>query len=111
MLQRENGEREVVMAAMRGQWLLRNPALTLGLLRASRKDIELALDENETWSCTARGPGVEVRCVSGMVWVTVEGDVEDRVLSAGDSFVSARRGRVAMMAFRPSRVRMAGAPD
>ncbi len=99
------------MASTRGQWLLRNPALTLVLRRAGRKAIELALEENETWSGKVRGPGVEIRCLSGMVWVTLEGDVEDRVLTAGDSFVSDRPGRVAMMAFRPARVRVAGCSD
>ena len=62
------------MAAMRGQWLLRNPALTLGLLRSSRGAIDLALETDETWSGDVRAPWVEVRCRSGVVWVTVEGD-------------------------------------
>ena len=96
------------MAAMRGQWLLRNPALTLGLLRARRGVIDLTLDADETWSGAVRAPWVEIRCRAGVVWVTVEGDREDRVLSAGDSFVVARPGRVAMMALEPARVRVTG---
>jgi hypothetical protein len=96
------------MAAMRGQWLLRNPALTLGLRRTGREAIDLVLEGDETWSGTVRLPGVEIRCLSGTVWVTLQGDVEDHVLSAGDSFVASRPGRLAMMAFRPARVRIAG---
>ena len=100
------------MAATRGQWLLRNPSLTLGLRRTDRPAIELALELDETWSCKTSGreraPGLEVRCLSGAVWVTLEGDVEDHVLSEGDSFVAARPGRVAVMALRPARLRVTG---
>ncbi len=96
------------MAAMRGEWLLRNPALALGLGRTRRGSIDLALDADETWSGNVRAPWVEIRCRSGVVWVTLEGDLEDRVLSAGQSFVIARRGRVAMMALEPARVRVTG---
>jgi len=100
------------MAATRGQWLLRNPSLTLGLRRTDRGAIDLALEQDETWSCRtsgrARAPQVEVRCLSGTVWVTLEGDIEDHVLSEGDTFVAARPGRLAMMALRPARLRVAG---
>ena len=104
-------EKEDVMAATRGQWLLRNPALTRGLRRPCRERIDVALEQDETWSGTLRSPGVEIRCLSGMVWVTLEGDVEDRVLIAGDGFVTARPGRVAMMAFGRCRVQVAGCAE
>jgi Protein of unknown function (DUF2917) len=96
------------MAAARGQWLLRSPALTLGLRRAGRETIDLSLEEDETWSGSVGASRVEVRCLSGSVWVTLEGDAQDHVLSAGESFVPSHPGRLAMMAFRPARVRVAG---
>lgn len=95
------------MAATRG-WLLRTPGLALGLGRARREALDLALEPDETWSGEVRAPWVEVRSLAGTVWVTVEGDIEDRVLAAGESFVRARPGRVAMMALGPARVRIRG---
>jgi hypothetical protein len=95
------------MAATRG-WLLRTPGIAFGLRRPRRDALDLGLERDETWSGEVRAPWVEVRCLQGTVWVTVEGDVEDRVLAAGESFVRARPGRVAMMALAPARVRVRG---
>lgn len=96
------------MAATRAHGLSRDPAQMLGLTRTRPDAIELLLEADETWSGGGRAPWVEVRCLSGVAWVTVEGDVEDHVLSAGDSFVSARQGRVAVMALEPARLRVRG---
>ncbi len=64
------------------------------------------LDEGTAWS--ARGPnGVAIRCESGTVWITVEGDPEDHVLSAPGSFESHGRGRVAAQALRKARFTVA----
>ncbi len=95
------------MTATHGRRLLENMASSLGL-RASRDDvIDLVLEPDRTWSGRARAEGLEVRCLAGTVWVTVEGDPEDHVLAAGEVFVACRAGRVAMMAFEPARVRVA----
>ncbi len=96
------------MTAARGQWLLECLVRLLGRRGADlHRAIDLTLEENETWSARVRASEVEIRCLSGTVWLTREGDLEDRVLSAGDTFVSRRRGRLAMMAFQPARVRVA----
>lgn len=41
---------------------------------------------------------VEVRCVSGHVWLTEEGSHADVLLEAGDVFTASRRGRVVIEA-------------
>ncbi len=38
------------------------------------------------------GAGLEVQCLLGTLWITQEGDREDRVLHRGDSFVLDRLG-------------------
>jgi hypothetical protein len=40
----------------------------------------------------AEGAGLEVKCVRGHVWITQHGDLEDRVISSGQSFVLNRPG-------------------
>jgi hypothetical protein len=39
-------------------------------------------------------PGSRISCVRGMVWLTQEQDLRDHVLSAGESFVCDRAGKV-----------------
>ncbi|HYF21362.1 MAG TPA: DUF2917 domain-containing protein [Ramlibacter sp.] len=48
--------------------------------------------------------GVQVRCVSGSVWVTQDGDTRDVLLAAGESFTGDRRGRLLVHALEASRV-------
>jgi hypothetical protein len=67
--------------------------------------IAIALEENQACSMLLRA-GASVNCVSGTVWVTCEGDPTDHVLVAGEAFVSGGGGRLALMAFRPSCIRV-----
>ncbi len=101
----EREHAEVAMPVTRRRSL---PERLVRLLGGHGTDLDqardLALEENETWSARVRAFEVEIRCLSGTVWLTREGDLEDHVLSAGDTFVSRRRGRLAMMAFRPAQV-------
>lgn len=95
------------MNATRGNRLLANLERALGRRGADRDgSMDLALEENMTWSTRVHGSPVEVSCLSGIVWVTREGDPEDHVLSEGATFVTSRRGLLAMMAFRHARVRV-----
>jgi hypothetical protein len=71
-----------------------------------REIVEVALARDETWSARVFGSGVEVQCLSGTVWLTREGDPYDHVLSSGETFVSERSGRLALMALEPARVRV-----
>jgi hypothetical protein len=38
------------------------------------------------------GAGLEVKCVRGYLWITQHGDLEDRVVGSGESFVLNRPG-------------------
>jgi hypothetical protein len=97
-LMRARGLRE----AMRGLFARRDDG------RGERR-LELARDE--TWSAVVDGKGLEVRCASGLVMITCEGDPEDHVLSAGSVFVARRPGRLAIWALEPARVRIALADE
>jgi hypothetical protein len=72
----------------------------------SRDSTELDLPDGMAWSMPVRDARTVVKCLSGVVWITCEGDPEDHVLSGGSSFSTSRRGRLAMMAFQPARVRV-----
>lgn len=47
-------------------------------------------------------------CVTGIVWITQEGDVEDHVLEQGDEFQPSRRGRIVIWALTDSQVEVRG---
>jgi Protein of unknown function (DUF2917) len=71
--------------------------------------LELELDE--TWSAVVGGKGLEVRCASGLVMITCEGDPEDHMLSEGSVLVARRPGRLAIWALKPARLRVATADE
>ena len=76
------------------------------LSRGDGEGQELDLGKDATWSARVGGSAVEVRCSRGMLLVTLEGDVEDHVLPEGESFVTTRRGRLAVWALEASRLRV-----
>jgi hypothetical protein len=49
---------------------------------------------------------IEIECLAGELLVTAEGDLEDHIVPAGESFRVSRRGRVVVAALVPSRVRI-----
>jgi len=63
----------------------------------------LELAAGATWSAP-EPRGCTVRCERGSVWITVEGDPEDHVLTSPGAFSSPAHGRFALMALEPSRV-------
>jgi hypothetical protein len=67
---------------------------------------ELELGKDATWSARIGGSAVEVSCSKGVLLVTLEGDIEDHVLSEGESFVTSRRGRLAVWALEAARLRV-----
>ena len=48
----------------------------------------------------ADGAGLEVKCLLGHLWITQEGDREDRVVDSGGSFVLDRPGLSLVTALR-----------
>ena len=55
------------------------------------------------------GAGLAFTCLAGSVWVTVDGDPDDHVLEAGETFGNADHARVIVYAFEDSRVAVAPA--
>jgi hypothetical protein len=53
--------------------------------------------------------GRTIRCVSGSVWLTMEGDLRDVVLAAGESFVVDRDGVTILAAQKRSVVEVSAA--
>ena len=82
---------------------LRRNALHL-LHEALTAPVALELNEGEAWSAEPPRHGLIVRCERGSVWLTVEGDGEDHILTAGDTFASSTHGRVAVMALSPATI-------
>jgi ferric-dicitrate binding protein FerR (iron transport regulator) len=66
--------------------------------------IQLDLVDGAAWSVRAGRGGALVRCQAGSVWLTREGDPQDRVLGPGQPFRSAGPGRLALLALGPARV-------
>jgi hypothetical protein len=48
------------------------------------------------------GRGSTITCISGTIWLTMEGDTRDVVLKAGESFVVDRRGLAILAAHESS---------
>jgi hypothetical protein len=70
----------------------------------------LKLAEGEAWSTHSARSGLVLRCESGKLWVTVEGDPEDHILLAPDSFTVPTHGRVAVLALSPASLEVVAAP-
>jgi hypothetical protein len=51
--------------------------------------------------------GVTVTCRAGSVWLTVDGDPNDYILEAGESFALPGRGRVLVYALGAARIDLA----
>ncbi len=54
-------------------------------------DIPICLKSGES-TRIADGVGFEVKCLHGNLWITQHGDLEDRIIGRGESFVLARPG-------------------
>jgi hypothetical protein len=80
------------------------------LLRRAPRASLVALDlaDSRAWSGRVGRGGATVRCAAGAVWVTREGDPEDRVLEPGQSFRSETPGRIALLALGRARVVVSG---
>ena len=57
------------------------------------------------------GTGVQVDCVTGMLWITREGDLLDDFLADGQSVQLRSRGLTIITALRPSYLRVQDSPS
>lgn len=69
----------------------------------------LELRESEAWSTPVGRAGLSLRCRSGSMWVTQEGDPEDHIVAAPGRFETRKPGRVAVVALEPTRFDLVGA--
>lgn len=70
---------------------------------------EIALGSDEVRSVHVGHQPMTFEVLEGELLVTCEGDPEDHVVAAGQTFRSERRGHHVLAAFMPSRVRLAEA--
>jgi len=60
------------------------------------------LPEGERETVRKRDRAVRIRCVTGLLWVTQEGDIRDIILKPGDEFTITRRGVALISSLRDS---------
>jgi len=70
--------------------------------------MEVALDRSRAWSAVPRRETMDVEVLDGEVLLTVEGDANDHVISAGDVYQGLPGRRIAAMGLSPSRIRVSG---
>lgn len=69
--------------------------------------MDFQLQQGELLALDGDGRGVEVRCLSGSLWLTQIG--QDHILRAGDVLRISRAGKVVVTAFVPVTLRIAEA--
>jgi hypothetical protein len=63
------------------------------------------LDSNQVWTRRVkRGSDLRVTCLSGLVWMTREGDSRDHFLRVEDTLTSREPGLVCVQAIAPSQL-------
>jgi len=62
--------------------------------------------EREASLRVAPGARLEIACLSGVVWITHEGDTRDLFLAPGEALVPPRRGVTFVTALEPATVRL-----
>ena len=77
--------------------------------RRYKDTMTLELREAEVWSIPVGRGGLSLRCRSGMMWVTQEGDPEDHIITFPGRFETRRPGKVAVVALEPTRFEVVGA--
>ena len=68
----------------------------------------VALDSSRAWSAVAQRAPLEVEVLEGTVYLTVEGDAIDHIISEGDHYQGPPGRRIAAMGLSPSRIRVSG---
>src|ERR1700694_1234890 len=71
--------------------------------------MEVEMDRSRAWSAVAKRVPMEVEVLDGEVLLTVEGDANDHVISAGDVYQGPAGRRLAARGVAPRRGRRPGA--
>lgn len=69
-----------------------------------------ALDKGSTYTLL-QPEGLRVECLAGCVWITLDCDVRDTVLEAGESYCANRQSRALVHALTSSNIRISPAPQ
>ncbi|HEX7813110.1 MAG TPA: DUF2917 domain-containing protein [Burkholderiales bacterium] len=77
-------------------------------LEATHHTLDLA---NEGLLSIRHGQSARIRCNTGMLWITEEGEVKDTILSAGDTYTIRHPGLTLLTSFGSSRVTIEGSAD
>lgn len=64
----------------------------------------IVLGEGQVWGHTAGREPLHLRCKTGLLWITAEGEKRDVILHPGETWTAHRRGRVVVEALAPSRM-------
>lgn len=64
--------------------------------------ININLETEEAQKLDAIRPGTVIRCQDGILWITQDGDRDDHILKAGDTFTVTRKGNVVLQALNSS---------
>lgn len=79
-------------------------------MNTSSKQFDLSLAHQAMFEVT-HAAGVRIVCREGSLWITLDGDPRDIVLSAGDSFTATEHRRALIYALAPSTLTLAMAPS
>lgn len=74
------------------------------------KQFDLALAHQAMFKVTDAA-GVQITCREGSLWLTLDGDPRDIVLSAGDDFIATEHRRAVIYALAPSTLSLAMTPS
>lgn len=64
---------------------------------------DVTLDKYRMWDIEGDRRGDVIRCLSGMLWITQQGDLNDYVLIPGQDFWVTRAGTVVVQALEDSK--------
>ncbi len=66
---------------------------------------EVSLARHKLWSIDGDRRGDVISCLSGILWITQEGDLKDYVVEAGKDFWVTRQGTVIVQSIEDARFR------
>jgi hypothetical protein len=71
--------------------------------------LDLSLEPKALFN-VSNASGVQILCRSGSLWVTLDGDLNDIVLDAGDQFTATEHRRALIYALGPASLSLSMAP-